>query len=208
MLMKNKQFESLCKTLLPHLPGFACKGWLLYAEPVDHILRGFCCDGSGFDATKFTVYVFVLPLYVPTNHLYFTFGNRLKDDRGCEKWWNVNDRSVREDLLFRVRSEGLPFLNGIRSPRDLVKKAQELPATLDPYKFETIAYSLAMAEDVDVARQALDRLVKALDRSISWQAEMMERATQLAGKLSTDPQGAKHQLVEWEQATVKNLGLR
>jgi predicted ArsR family transcriptional regulator len=46
-----------------------------------------------------------------------------------------------------------------------------------------------------------------LDKGISWQAEMGERATQLARKLGVDPQEAKRQLAEWEQETVKNLGL-
>lgn len=205
--MKKKQFESLCKRLLPDLPGFTCKGWLLHSVPVADLLRGFYCDTSGFDASKFTVYVFVLPLYIPTNHLYFTFGNRLKDDRGCEKWWNVNDPSLCEDLLFRMKSEGLPFLSGVRSPIDLVKKAEELPPTLDPYKFETIGYSLAMADDFIGAQEALDRLLGTLDAKIPWQGEMMERAKLLGQKLKADPQGAKHQLAEWEQITKRNLGL-
>jgi hypothetical protein len=49
--------------------------------------------------------------------------------------------------------------------------------------------------------------VKALDVKIGWQAEMMERAKQLGEKLNTDPQGVTQLLTEWEQATVKNLGL-
>jgi len=205
--MKKKQFESLCKKLLPNVPGFNCKGWLLYAHPVGHVLRGFCCDGSGFDSTKFTVEVFCLPLYVPTNHIYFLFGDRLRDERGCEIWWDVNDPKLADDLLFRIKAQGIPFLTAIQSPNDLVEAAQKLPPTQEARKWETIAYSLAMANEYNAAQLALDRLVKAFDVNIPWHIEMMERAKQLGEKLKTDAQGAKELLVEWQQATMKNLGL-
>lgn len=205
--MKKKQFESLGKKLLPDLPGFACKGWLLHRLPVSHLLRGFCCNAGAFDAAKFTVHCFVLPLYIPTNHIYFLFGDTLKDDRGCEKWWDVNDANLADDLLIRIKTQGIPFLTRIDSPTRLVETAQELPSTQETYKWEAIAYSLAMADEYVAAQSALDRLVKALDVKIGWQAEMMERAKQLGEKLNTDPQGVKQLLTEWEQATVKNLGL-
>ncbi len=206
--MKKKQFETLCKTLLPHLRGFACNGWLLYAQPIGHVLRGFCCDDSGFDPQKFTVTVFFLPLYVPTKHLHFNMGHRLKDARGCDMWWNLSDPRLRDELLACIQRDGLPFLEYVTQACDVATAIHRLGADSDPYRLEAIAYSLAMTDDVAAAQQALERLTKALDRGISWQAEMMERATQLARKLSTDPQEAKHQLAEWEEETVKNLGLR
>lgn len=205
--MKKKQFESMCRNILPDLPGFACKGWLLYAHPVSHILRGFCCDGSSFDPSIFTVTVFVLPLYVPTTHLHFNMGNRLKDERGCDKWWNIQEPDLAKKLLNSIQREGLPFLDGVRQPSQMVALVERLPGNTNPHSLEAIAYSLAMAYDYVAAETALDRLVKALDVKIGWQAEMMERAKQLGEKLNTDPQGVKRLLTEWEQATVKNLGL-
>src|SRR5712692_1361407 len=125
--MKKKQFESIGRKLVSHLPGFSCKGWLIHALPVTHLLRGFCCDDSGFAPAKFTVVVFVLPLYVPTNHLYFLFGDRLKDDRGCSMWWDVNDANLADDLLLRMKTQGIPFLSRIDSPTRLAEIAEELP---------------------------------------------------------------------------------
>lgn len=205
--MKKKQFEALCKKLLPDLPGFACKGWLLYAHPVSHILRGFCCDDSGFDPTSFAVSVFVLPLYVPTQHVYFNYGHRLRDERGCANWWNIQEPDSASKLLSSIQREGLPFLDGVRQPSQMVALVERLPGNTNPHSLEAIAYSLAMANEYVAAQSALDRLVKALDVKIGWQAEMMERAKQLGEKLNIDPQGVKQLLTEWEQATVKNLGL-
>jgi hypothetical protein len=205
--MKKRQFESLCRTLLPNLPAFACNGWLLYAQPVGHVLRGFCCDDSGFDPQKFALTVFFLPLYVPTKHVHFNMGHRLKDARGCDIWWNLSAPQLHDELLGYIQRDGLPFLKDVEQPSQVANAINQLGADRDPYRLEAIAYSLIMTDDVAAARQALDHLVKSLDSSISWQSDMMQRALQLGHDLSADPEEARHQLGEWERATITNLGL-
>jgi len=204
--MKKKEFEALCRNFLPSLPGFQCKGWLLFMPP-DHLLRGFCCDGSGFDKTKFTVWVFALPLYVPTTHVYFLFGHRLKDDRGCEIWWDLNDSKCAQDLLARIQTQGLPFLDRIDSLARLLEIAIKLPAAQTARKWETIAYSSLMMDDYAGTRDNLDRLVAVLDTTVPWQAEMMDHAVQLKQKLCNDGSQAKQLLLQWEQGSLRSLGL-
>ncbi len=73
--MKTAVFQRLIrKHLLPHLPGFRAKGWLLFAEPPRRLLRGFAFEGSGFDQSVFNVWAFVKPLYVPSTYVTFTLG--------------------------------------------------------------------------------------------------------------------------------------
>jgi hypothetical protein len=188
------------------MPGFVHKGRLLYASPLNHVLRAFNFDSSAFDKETFYVAVFFLPLYIPASHLHLSFGERLRSPKG--QVWNLSDPCVREELLACIQGVGLPFLERPRHPCDVAAAIQELGADDDPYRLEAIAYSLAMSDDVSAAQLALERLIKGLDRSTTWQTEMMERATQLAHKLAGNPQEARRQLAEWEQATVKNLGLR
>ncbi len=66
---------------------------------------------------------------------------------------------------------------------------------------------MVMHDEFASAQLALDRLVNAIDASIPWQAEMLQRAKQLRERLSSDPQKAKKLLEEWERTTVRNLGL-
>ena len=155
----------------------------------------------------FTVTVFVLPLYVPTAHLYFNYGHRLRDNRGCEKWWNIEEPDLALKLLDCIQREGLPFLERVQEPSQLISLVERLPGNTNPHSLEAIAYSLAITDNYACAQVALDRLLKVLDVNIGWQAEMMERATQFAEVLTVDPQAAKGLLVELEQTTVKNLGL-
>ena len=187
------------------MPGYTHKGLMLYASPLNHVLRGFYFEDSGFDPSAFYVWAFFLPLYVPATHVSFSFGRRLGDGSG--KRWHLSDSRLRQDLLACIQRDGLPFLEGIKQPHDVATAIHRLGADFDPYKLEAIAYSLAMGDDVAAAQRALERLMKVLNKSISWQAEMMERATELARKLGVDPQEARRQLAEWEKATVKNLGL-
>lgn len=203
--MKTTDLRALAKYLLPHMPTFVHKGRLLYLAPLTHVLKAFHFDSSAFDKETFYVTVFFLPLYVPASHIHLSFGERLRSAKG--QVWNLSDPRLRDELLACIQRDGLPFLEVVQQPADVVTAIPRIGADSDPYKLEAVAYSLAMADDVAAAQQALERLTKALDKSISWQAKMGERATQLAQTLSVDPQEAKRQLAEWEQATVKNLGL-
>ena len=84
--MTTKEFVSLEKRLLPELPGFAIKGPLMLIRPVECMLRGISFEGSSFDKTSFYVTMFVMPLCVPTNHLYLNFGSRVRRAEGGDRW--------------------------------------------------------------------------------------------------------------------------
>ena len=205
--MNLAQARSLSKILLPQMPGYTHKGRMLYASPLNHVLRGFYFEESGFDPSAFYVWAFFLPLYVPTAHVSFSFGKRLGD--GSDERWNLHDPELRDELLVRIQRDGLPFLNEVDGPFQVPTAIQRLGTESDPYGLEAIAYSLAMADDFPAAQRALNRLANVLNKGVPWQAEICDRATLLGQKLiGGDPQRAKQQLEDWEQTTRKNLGLR
>jgi len=206
--MKKKHVEKLWKGLLPHLSGYSCKGSLLTSQPTKHILRGFYCEDSSFDPTVFCLYVFFLPLYVPTTHLAFYFGKRLEDARGCEKWWNVNEPSLSQELLQAITTQGSTFLLGTETPSGLVQVAQQrYGASRDPYVWQAIAFSLIMEHRHADALVALDYLLNLLNPDISWQQELIERTHHLKQSMTVDPQSARQLLAEWELDTRRNLQL-
>lgn len=202
--MKVKEFQLLCEELLANLPGYRCQGRLLVNTTDEHVLRGFCFEPSDFDRTSFYVNVFFLPLYVPTTHLYFTFGDRLRDNGGDR--WNVDDPNLIGKLVNCIQSQGIPLLSGVRDPLGLAEVVQERFAnSQDPYVLEAIAYSLLMGSDHVSAPAALDRLLAVLDPTVSWQNEMRLRAEQLK-RLALDD--AKRLLANWELATRANLRIQ
>jgi hypothetical protein len=203
--MKTAQVRSLSEDLLPHMPGYTHKGLMLYASPLNHVIRGFYFEDSGFDPFAFYVWVFFLPLYIPTTHVSFSFGRRLGDGSG--ERWNMNDPRLREELLGYIQRDGLPFLDVVQDPFQVTTAIQRFGADSDPYSMEATAYSLVMTGDFTAAQEALNTLIKSLDINIHWQSEMRGRATHLSKKLlGNDPQEATQQLAEWEESTRKNLG--
>lgn len=203
--MKNTKILALGKKLLPHLPGYSLKVPMLYATPLNHVLRGFCFEGSGIDSSVFYLWVFYLPLYIPANHVSFNFGKRLGEVGGTR--WNLNEPGLEKELFATIQNNGLPFLAGVKEPIEVVMNIQKLCNPLGPNELEAIAFSYAMVGDVSAAKWNLTCLIKTLDKSIPWQAEMFDRSTQFSQTLASDPEKAKKQLLNWEHETVINLGL-
>ena len=101
--MTTKEFVSLEKSLLPEFPGFAIKGPLMFIPPAERLLRGISFEGSSFDKTSFSVSMFVMPLCVPTKHLYLNFGNRVRHKGGGDRW-NMEMPNLVTELGSRVET--------------------------------------------------------------------------------------------------------
>ncbi len=215
--MKTAVFQWLIrKHLLPHLPGFRAKGWLLFTEPPRRLLRGFAFEGSGFDQSAFNVWAFVKPLYVPSTHVTFTFGGRLGTlQGGQERWWRLsenNEHEVMSEVLAAIGDEGLPFLKQLESPADLAHKGGAVTHAPDNIRvMEAVAYSSILAGEYHDALETLDRLPKIvaqMDPKLSaWPREIAERAGRVRDALVHDPRGALALLDEWEAQTLRHLRL-
>ena len=205
--MKKKQFESLCQRLSPHLAGFSCNGWLLARPVVNGILAGFACDASGFDSAKFTVVAFALPLYVPTNHLHFNFGFRLKDERGCEIWWSAEDPELERRLLENIQRDGLPFLRAFDDPTGFADAFRRVGNETDPYCLEAIAFSFAKCGDFAQATSGLQKLLTVLRPNVVWHGAIRERADRLLSALKESPSAVTKLLDAWTRDSVDNLRL-
>jgi hypothetical protein len=203
--MTTKEFLTLEKNLLPHLPGFALSGRLMFLAPVKNTLRGISFEGSDFDKKSFYVNVFVLPLCVPTKHLYFNFGNRVRHGGGGDRW-NTNMPNLIEELGTSLKREALSFLYPIESLKSFAEVAKSF-SFKNPHTPQAVAYALIRVGDFQNARSALAQLLQQLDLKVEWQREMTERAETLKGMLDLNPTDAQRQLETWEVETIKNLGL-
>ncbi len=213
--MTGKEFERLTrKYLLPHLPGFRAKGPLVIVVPIHQLLRALAFDSSGFDPSAFNVWAFVQPLYVPVTHIHFTFGGRLGAlGGGTERRWRFQEGKEEElmsEVLAYIKSEGLPFLDRLKSPIDLAGRAIELTSAPDNvHVLEAMAYSLILGGRSHEALPAfarLDRALASMDPDVSpWIQEIAERAEQVRRALVRGPEDSIGLLNEWREQTVKNL---
>jgi hypothetical protein len=203
--MTTKDLSKMERNLLSHLPGFATSGRLMFIVPVKHILRGISFEGSDFDKKSFYVNMFVLPLCVPTTHLYFNFGSRVRHAGGGDRW-NTEMPNLINDLAAALKREALPFLCPIESLNDFVNLAKSYSFT-NPHTPQAIAYASARLGDFQNARIDLGQLLQQLDLQIPWQQVIKERAEILIAELRGNPSAAQQRLETWEAETIKNLGL-
>lgn len=200
--MTTKEFVLLEKRLLPSFPGFAVKGRLMFIPPVEHTLRGFNFEPSGFNKKALYITSFFLPLCVPKKYLSYEFGNRLKGTG-----WRA-DMADLETVLTAAMQKEVPFLNSLQTPSDVLEAIKlRVRDSKNPYHHEAAAYVLARIGEVSEAVAALDRLLQLLDLNVGWQRDMADRARALKSQLVSDPAAAQKQLDVWEAETAKNLGL-
>ncbi|TME67972.1 MAG: hypothetical protein E6I49_15020 [Chloroflexi bacterium] len=210
--MKGTEIAELERRyLLPQLPDFRQLGTLLYKAPVGLVLQGFELDRSQYDKRSLAVFCFVQPLYVPNDHLWFNFGNRLRDLVSNRDWWEIpetNPEAVMRAIAEVVRVKGLPFLAKYQEPEDLASWKDGLG---NPNNLEGVTYSKLLKGDTRSAKKglaALAKLATAEEVAIRpWVGDIAARAVQVASALENDPETAKALLASWRAETAGNLGL-
>jgi hypothetical protein len=203
--MKRAEFVALEKKLLPALPGFTIKGPLVFVSPARSILRGINFEGSSFGKESFSVSFFVMPLCVPTEHLYFNFGNRLRNERGGDRW-NKEMPNLVEELCTALTAQAVPFLSRAKTLVDFAEMAGSFPLG-NPHTPMAKAFALARDGHGNKAIHILDQLLTQIDSNVAWQRTIADLSKQLRSMLIADPDAAQQQLQTWETETVRNLGL-
>lgn len=202
--MTTREFVSIEKSLLAELPGYAIKGSLMFIPPVESLLRGLSFEGSSFDRASFYVTAFVMPLCVPTTHLYFNFGSRVRDKGGGDRW-DSRMPGLTKQLSDSLKLTAVPFLSRVESLLDFVDVAREFPG--NPHTPKAVAFALARAGRIAQAIEILGGLPRQLDVNVKWQREIAGQASTLKAILEADPSKAMEQLRAWEVETVRSLGL-
>jgi len=204
--MRYRDFEALGKGLLPYLPGFVAKGPLTFACPIGLTLRGLCFEGSSFDASSFYVWVFFMPLCVPSDTLYFNHGKRLRRD-GIDGW-SGDAPDIKVALAEAAQEQAVPFLDLLDTPTKVANVLRgDVAESPTLHTRQAYAYVLARIGDTAAALEVLDQLQKSVDPSVPWQFKMKERAALLREKILEGPEATSAQLAMWETETIKNLRL-
>jgi hypothetical protein len=207
--MKAKEFAAIGNALTADLPQAVVRGPMTFLVPVGNTLRGLHFEGSSFDADSFYIWWFFLPLFVPTDVVHFSFGNRIRLRSGADRW-NRKDNDFMSELNDGVRRDALPVLRRVESVGGMIEVLQEQVARTGGKSVsarEALAYSLAFAGDFETAKDQLREVKGSLNLTIPWQKEMGERADLLSERLSHGQQAVASQLDEWRHRTVENLKL-
>ena len=144
--MKTRKFVDLERRLAMDFPDFAIKGTLMFLSPPIRLLRGLCFEGSSFDKNSFYVNFFVLPLCRPTDHLYFSFGGRVRCPGGGDRW-NVESPNLRSELVNSLMNEAVPYLRGTKALSDFIANAKSAPQNIRT--LEATGFALARLNEIE-----------------------------------------------------------
>lgn len=218
--MKAYQLMRVVKQhILSSLPSFKVKrSTLLYETPIEMILRAFYFQTSYLDKESFTVWAFAQPLYVPSDHIVLNIGGRLGWLwRNRDIWWTIqlgdveSEYRTMQDLLGWIQKVGLPFLESIKTPADIIqwiRKQSGNPS--DEHYQEIIAYSYVLLGNYREASHTISRLLPNLYRhsgDYPWMLEIACRVERMKELLDHSPDDAIHQLRTWRDWTLKQLRL-
>jgi hypothetical protein len=204
--MTNREFARIGKAVAERIPGFESHGSILALRPVTHTLRGLQFESDSSEGGLFYVWRFFLPLCVPTEHVTLNFGERLKGT--ASSMWDGRDPSTIDRLVRAVESEAVPFLAPLGSPRDVARAILQRNALASPHTWQAAAYMFAREGNGVAALDALSHLIDRLDPGrVAWHEPMLERARWLADRVVAKPREVEARLSEWEQQTIRHLGL-
>ena len=205
--MKRKDFERFAtKYLIPQMPGFIVKGHLIFQAPVQMVFRGFIFDSSGFSAEAFHPEAFVQPLYVPSDHITMTLGERFL---GAWKF-REDDKDLAGWLLESMKSVGLPWFESLGTPENIAHTVESLKSPKNHYVRQAAAYSLAWIDEDKKAMQKLIELSAMLIQMSNfqkWALNVHAEAVNLRAALFENLALAKAQLARWAEETRLKLGL-
>ena len=194
--------------LLPKFPDYVVKGRLLLENPTDLVLKAFYFEDSRSETTNFYVTAFVLPLYVPTEFVHFTFGT---DILAPQRTLDTRAANLVEALTAAMQSQGIPFLSNLGTPPDMAAQAVATTGAPEhPHVMEAVAYSLTVSQKWPEAAESLARFLRRLDRVEQHNESilaMKQRAELLQRLITANPDQALAQLQTWRGETMVNLKL-
>jgi hypothetical protein len=213
--VKTSTWQKLARErIVPHVPDCHVAGNMLVFGVVDQILHGLYADSSSFDASRVAMHMFSQPLYIPSENVVLTFGTRLRHPEGGE-WWELDDSGhAIAALLHGIAHEVLPFFKVTATPQDLAAyistHKRSTRTDSNPNVIEVEAYSLVLAGHFREARDALERLeraVNAMPSTKTWGQRVLNRSLLVRRSLTPDSSEAIHLLGVWRNETVSHLKL-
>jgi hypothetical protein len=179
------------------------------------VLVGMLLDLSGLEKGAFYLTAFAQPLYVPCDHLFLTYGDRLAKG----KRWKIdldNQNAIVAQVLDAIRRDGLPLLGRIDSVQKLANVAQAARNTRgspfgwsekDPNVIEARAYSWTLLGKEENARRDLFYLTQNYVPQYDWEKELQSRSGVILRSLDISLEKAQALLREWARETITKLGL-
>ncbi|MGC3945484.1 MAG: hypothetical protein QM762_13375 [Chryseolinea sp.] len=175
--LERKLFSNYTKQ---HISSTAwnLKNHLAYKEPENGLLKGIYFNSSSFSASQFEPIAFIQPLFVPSDHVYFSFSLGL-NATVKRQWWDYSEETVEESgrvLADEINEIEKRFFSKINASADFYRYYLKDKKVTVRY-FEAVAYSCAYA-NLEGAEKELSDLIDYIKKkeniTIEWVKEIYD----------------------------------
>ncbi len=181
------------------MPGFQAKRNLVYRAPFSHFLQGLCFERSS-SKESFYLNVFIIPLFVPKDYIYFTFGKRI--GRG----WNTTDQNIVKKIFSEINCQDIStYLDSISNLQDFVSRIEKITEYKSLYFYQAIGLAQALDGRIKESLENLYQIQIQADVSVAWQRDLKEQTERFCRLLKENPDRAIQQLLEWQEYTTQKL---
>ena len=171
---------------------------------------------SGSSSPHFDVYAWVMPLYLPAEHIHHTWTRELRDPGG-RPFFDLPSRDTADrigaEVAGAVTSQGLDHLDRVGTLDGFAHEVTDFQESVRAdtgyrgAKAEELGYTLLLLGREREAAAQLRAASRRQWRVPEWQHESRRRATSVARLMARDPQRAIDQLDAWAQQTAERLGI-
>ena len=192
--------------------GWQLKGHLLFATPVNELLKGVYLESSAYSPADFSVNVFVQPLYVPATSPVFSFGYRQKTGANRE-WWHFEETDITQvgwELAQAINTAERDFFPQVATAADFHRRYRPQQRTAASY-YEAVVYSACYAgleKKAEEVKGLLHFLQTSKEVNLEWEwVQQMYQKTQQLQLLLTQSEPVRPLLEHWRVETMRHLRL-
>lgn len=201
--MKVKEIN---KIIASSFNDFKCCNAIIYKASLKDILVGFYVEKTNLN--NHYLWRFALPLYVPSEYVYFTFGQRILNKKGQE----IFDFQTAESTRVSIQE----IIEIIKSEKESLFKLEDYDSFIAGYKDkkyidnihvqQALAYTMCFL-DWKEAKLMLENMVSNHSKdNISWVETILKRATDLINEINTGNHLSK--LEEYKKFTLEKIGIK
>lgn len=165
------------------------------------VIFGVACEWPSQNMEYFYLNAFWLPLYIPTDVLYISYGQRLDGHRGQQ--WLIHE-SCTGGLISVIRANRERVAKELQSEDGLLNAAIQLDRRAHTVTTsELVSYTHLWIGNINRGLSQLRRLHKRLDPSIPWHMAMRDRIQMLLE--CPDAPSIQEHLTQWCRSTLRSI---
>jgi hypothetical protein len=207
--MNKKKITDILNKILVGLEGnYKISNNCLIKSPIKDIIVGFCFENSSSENMMY-IWWFAQPLFVPSDTMNLTFGNRINLGEGGQLW-DFSQSKTENNIKILSREMQLieiKEINTLETPLNFYHnyyKNKEKNLRI----YEAIVISASWVDLPNMDNEIENCLLfvdKNLDKTIPWIKQVVENLNLLKEKKTKED---KHTLLDrWKNETIANLKL-